>query len=144
HIRVANTLRCIRRVRSPPCARSQFNAREWRQSPQSRRYSPEMHVLMRPALAQSALAPMHSAASSFNPIPTQRSVPMNRIASVCIAFGLAAAASTALAAKSEPVMMTDAQMDNVTAGDGGLITVNVTDALNNWNLDLALKVQANV
>ena len=69
---------------------------------------------------------------------------MNRIASVCIAFGLAAVASTALAAKSEPVMMTDAQMDNVTAGDGGLITVNVTDALNNWNLDLALKVQANV
>ena len=41
-------------------------------------------------------------------------------------------------------MMTDAQMDNVTAGDGGLITVNVTDALNNWNLDLAIKVQANV
>ena len=70
---------------------------------------------------------------------------MNRIACVCIAAGLATAATTAFAAKSEPVMMTDAQMDYVTAGDSsGLVTVNVLDALNNWNIDIALKVQANV
>ena len=68
---------------------------------------------------------------------------MNRFAST-FAFGLAAAASTALAAQPEPLMMTDAQMDNVTAGDSGLIDVNVLNTLNNWNLDLALKVQANV
>jgi hypothetical protein len=72
---------------------------------------------------------------------------MNRFARAFVALGLAAAVSTALAAppaRSAPVMMTDAQMDNVTAGDSGLITVNVTDALNNWNIDLQLKVQANV
>ena len=68
---------------------------------------------------------------------------MNRFACT-FAFGLAAAASTALAAQPEPLMMTDAQMDNVTAGDSGLIDVNVLNTLNNWNLDLAIKVQANV
>ena len=69
---------------------------------------------------------------------------MNRFASVFLAFGLAAAASTALAApppKPKPAMMTDAEMDNVTAG---LLTVVVTDTLNNWNLDIAIKLQANV
>jgi hypothetical protein len=42
--------------------------------------------------------------------------------------------------------MTDAQMDNVTAGalGDGLVTVVVQDALNNWNLNIALKLQANV
>ena len=64
---------------------------------------------------------------------------MNRFASIFVAFGLAAAASTALAAK--PQLMTDAEMDNVTAG---LVTVLIQDSLNNWDLDIALKLQANV
>jgi hypothetical protein len=69
---------------------------------------------------------------------------MNRVACIFVAFGLAAAGSTALAA--EPVLMTDAQMDNITAGalGDGLVTVVVQDSLNNWNLDIALKLQANV
>ena len=69
---------------------------------------------------------------------------MNRIASFVVAFSLAAASATARAA--EPAMMTEAQMDNVTAGalGDGLVTVIVQDSLNNWNLSLALKVQANV
>jgi hypothetical protein len=74
---------------------------------------------------------------------------MNRFARTFVAFGLAAAASTALAAepaKAAPALMTDAQMDNVTAGalGDGLVTVVVQDSLNNWNLDVALKLQANV
>jgi hypothetical protein len=74
---------------------------------------------------------------------------VNRIASIFVAFGLAAAGSTALAAepaKPQPMMMTDAQMDNVSAGalGDGLVTVVVQDSLNNWNLDIALKLQANV
>ena len=70
---------------------------------------------------------------------------MNRFARTFVAFGIAAAASTALAAEP-PALMTDAQMDNVTAGalGDGLVTVVVQDSLNNWNLDIALKVQANV
>ena len=42
--------------------------------------------------------------------------------------------------------MTDAEMDNVTAGalGDGLVTVIVQDALNNWDLSIALKLQANV
>ena|ERR671924_732937 len=69
---------------------------------------------------------------------------MNRVACIFLAFGLAAAGSTALAA--EPTMMTDAQLDNVAAGElgDGLVTVIVQDALNNWNLDIAIKLQANV
>jgi len=69
---------------------------------------------------------------------------MNRIVRTFAAFGLAAAACTAFAA--EPTLMTDNQMDNVTAGalGDGLVTVVVQDSLNNWNLDLAIKVQANV
>src|ERR687898_971675 len=66
---------------------------------------------------------------------------MNRLACIAVAVGLAAAASTALAAKPEPALMTDAQMDNVTAG---LVTVLIQDSLNNWDLDIALKLQANV
>ena len=74
---------------------------------------------------------------------------MNRFARTFVAFGLAAAASAALAAepaKPSPALMTDTQMDNVTAGalGDGLVTVVVQDSLNNWNLDIALKVQANV
>jgi hypothetical protein len=74
---------------------------------------------------------------------------MNRFACVFVAFGLAAAGSTALAAqpaKPQPAVMTDAQMDNVTAGalGDGLVTVVLQDSLNNWNLDIALKLQANV
>jgi hypothetical protein len=66
---------------------------------------------------------------------------MNRFASIFVAFGLAAAGSTALAAKPQPALMTDAEMDNVTAG---LLTVLIQDSLNNWDLDIALKLQANV
>jgi hypothetical protein len=74
---------------------------------------------------------------------------MNRLARSFVAFGLAAAASAALAAEParvSPAVMTEAQMDNVTAGalGDGLVTVVVQDSLNNWNLDIALKVQANV
>ena len=73
---------------------------------------------------------------------------MNRIARSFVAFGLAAAASAALAAqpKASPALMTDADMDNVTAGalGDGLVTELVQDSLNNWNLNVALKVQANV
>jgi hypothetical protein len=68
---------------------------------------------------------------------------MNRFACIFVALGLAAAGSTALAA--QPALMTDAQMDNVTAGaDGGLVDVLIKDSLNNWNLEIALKLQANV
>ena len=66
---------------------------------------------------------------------------MNRFACIFVAFGLAAAGSTALAAKPQPALMTDAEMDNVTAG---LVTVLIQDSLNNWDLDIALKLQANV
>ena len=74
---------------------------------------------------------------------------MNRIACIFVASGLAAAGSTALAAepaKPQPALMTEAQMDNVTAGalGDGLVTVVIQDSLNNWNLDIALKLQANV
>jgi hypothetical protein len=71
---------------------------------------------------------------------------MNRVACIFVAFGLAAAGPTALAAQAQPELMTDAQMDNVTAGalGDGLITVVVQDSLNNWDLDIALKLQANV
>ena len=74
---------------------------------------------------------------------------MNRIACLFLAFGLAAAGSTALAAqpaKPSPTLMTDAQLDGVAAGElgDGLVTVIVQDALNNWNLDIAIKLQANV
>src|SRR5919204_570483 len=70
---------------------------------------------------------------------------MNRVACTFVAFGLAAAGSTALAAeraKPPPALMTDAQMDNVTGA--GVLDVVVQDSLNNWNLNVALKVQANV
>ena len=70
---------------------------------------------------------------------------MNRVACTFVAFGLAAAGSTALPAeraKPPPVLMTDAQMDNVTAGS--VVDVLVANSLNAWNIDLDLKVQANV
>ena len=66
---------------------------------------------------------------------------MNRLACISVALGLAGAGSTAFAAeaaKSQPMMMTDAQMDNVTGG--GLIDVLIQDNLNN----LAVNVNANV
>ena len=65
----------------------------------------------------------------------------NRFACIFVALGLAGAGSTALAAgpaKSEPVMMSEAQMDSVTGG--GLVDVLITDNLNN----LAVNVNANV
>src|ERR687891_2759017 len=57
---------------------------------------------------------------------------MNRFACIFVALGLAAAGSTALA-KPEPVLMTDAQMDNVTAG---LLTIVFQDSFNNWTVNL--------
>ena len=56
---------------------------------------------------------------------------MIRSACIVIALGLAAAGSSAFAAKPEPVMMTDAQMDNVTAGD---LTVIFQNSFNNWTI----------
>ena len=71
---------------------------------------------------------------------------MNRVAYVCFAFGLAAAGSTALAAEppklSSAVMMTDAEMDNVAGGS--VVDVLVANALNGWNINVELAVQANV
>src|ERR671914_2886570 len=60
---------------------------------------------------------------------------MNRFACIFVAFGLAAAGSTALAAsaKPQPMLMTDAQMDNVTAG---LLTIVFQDSFNNWTINL--------
>ena len=67
---------------------------------------------------------------------------MNRFACIFVAFCLAAAGSTALAAKSQPSVMTEAQMDDVTAG--GVVDVLVLDSLNDWSTSLDLKLQANV
>ena len=67
---------------------------------------------------------------------------MNRVACVCVAFGFAAAASTALAAKPPPAQMTEAQMDEVTGG--GVVDVLVTNALNDWSINLEVALQANV
>jgi hypothetical protein len=67
---------------------------------------------------------------------------MNRFACIFVAFGLATAGSTSLAAPSQPALMTDAQMDDVTAG--GVVDVLVLDSLNDWSISLDLKLQANV
>ena len=67
---------------------------------------------------------------------------MNRVARAFVAFGLAAAASTALAAKPPPAQMTEAQMDEVTGG--GVVDVLVTNALNDWTINLEVGLQANV
>ena len=67
---------------------------------------------------------------------------MNRVARILVAFGLAAAASTALAAKPPPAEMTEAQMDGVTGG--GVVDVLVTNALNDWTINLEVGLQANV
>jgi hypothetical protein len=67
---------------------------------------------------------------------------MNRVARVFVAFGLAAAASTALAAKPPPAQMSDAQMDEVTGG--GVVDVLVANALNDWSINLEVALQANV
>jgi len=67
---------------------------------------------------------------------------MNRIARTFVAFGLAAAVSTALAAKPAPAEMSEAQMDGVTGG--GVVDVLVTNALNDWTINLEVALQANV
>ena len=56
---------------------------------------------------------------------------------IVVALGLAAAGSSAFAAKPEPVMMTDAQMDNVAAGD---LTIVIQDSFNNWSIGDAVFV----
>ena len=67
---------------------------------------------------------------------------MNSVARILVAFGLAAAASTALAAKPPPAQMSEAQMDGVTGG--GVVDVLVADALNGWSINLEVALQANV
>jgi hypothetical protein len=67
---------------------------------------------------------------------------MNRVARILVAFGLAAAASTALAAKPPPTQMSEAQMDEVTGG--GVVDVLITNALNDWTINLEVALQANV
>jgi hypothetical protein len=60
---------------------------------------------------------------------------MTRIACIFVALGLTAAASTALAAqpaKSGPVQMTDAQMDEVTAGE---LIIVFQDSFNNLTIN---------
>ena len=57
---------------------------------------------------------------------------MIRSTCIFVALGLAAAGSTALAAPaSGPLMMTDAQMDDVTAGE---LTIVFQNSFNNWNI----------
>ena len=65
---------------------------------------------------------------------------MNRFACILAALTLAGAGSTALAAKPEPVTMTEAQMDNVTGG--GLIDVIIMDNLNNLQVNVNATVNA--
>src|SRR5919106_6362463 len=60
---------------------------------------------------------------------------MTRTACILVALGLTAAASTALAAqpgKSQPVQMTDAQMDDVTAGE---LIIVFQDSFNNLTIN---------
>jgi hypothetical protein len=68
---------------------------------------------------------------------------MIRFAPVCVALGFAAAGSTALAAptRPQPAMMTDALMDNVTAGalGDGLLTIVFQDSFNDWSVDFGGK-----
>ena len=58
---------------------------------------------------------------------------MNRCARICLALGLAVAGSSAFAAKPGPVMMTDAQLDDVTAGD---LVIVFQDSLNNLTINV--------
>jgi hypothetical protein len=70
---------------------------------------------------------------------------MNRVGCTFVAFSLAAAGSTAFAAepaKLSPALMTEAQMDDVTGG--GVVDVLVLNSLNDWTINLELKLQANV
>lgn len=81
---------------------------------------------------------------------------MNRFASFFIAFGLASAGSTAFAeqakdqlstqaAKPQPVMMTDAQMDNVAAGLVNVMLIDLIDIeRNNVAVQVAVPVNATV
>jgi len=59
---------------------------------------------------------------------------MNRFACIFVALGLATGASSALAAQpgKSPVQMTDAQMDDVTAGE---LIIVLQDSLNNLTIN---------
>ena len=59
---------------------------------------------------------------------------MTRSACIFVALGLATAGSTALAAP-EPMLMTDSQMDAVTAGEG-LLTIVLQDSFNNLTFNV--------
>jgi hypothetical protein len=70
---------------------------------------------------------------------------MNGFVRTLVAFGLAAAGSTALAAQPQPALMTDAEMDNVTAGSdvtAALVSILAHDRLPQPNP--ASNVAANV
>jgi len=67
---------------------------------------------------------------------------VNRVARTIAALGLAAAASAALAAEPSPLLMTDAQMDNVTGG--GAVDDLITNAVNAWAVQIDGAVQANL
>ena len=62
---------------------------------------------------------------------------MIRFACIFAAVGLAAAGSTALAANPQPALMTDAQMDDVTAGalGDGVLTIVFQDSFNNLTVN---------
>jgi len=77
---------------------------------------------------------------------------MKRFTSFCVALGLAAGGSTALAeqideqisaqdSKPQPIQMTEAQLDNVTAG---LLTITIVDAVDVGDVGVvvAIPVQA--
>ena len=81
---------------------------------------------------------------------------MKRITTLVLALGFTGAASTALAeqtgqqggeqnAKSQPVQMTEAQMDNVAAGLITVVALDVVDVqnvANNLSVDVAVPVNA--
>jgi hypothetical protein len=84
---------------------------------------------------------------------------MKRVASIFVAVGLATAGSTALANQSKdqasqqadkpkPVLMTEAQMDNVAGGalvaDGNLIAVQLQDVASHNNVMVQVPVTAAV
>jgi len=84
---------------------------------------------------------------------------MNRFASIFVALGVATAGSTAFAeqakdqlsmqepTKPEPMLMTDAQMDNVAAGLINVVLidlVDIDDTLRNNNVQVAVPINAAV
>src|SRR5919197_3081116 len=125
----------------PVCSLREIHARHGAQLTARRRHKglSRFYLLIGPALLDEYLSSSNSAAWFLTSTPNVKEfAPMNRLACISVALGLAGAGSTAFAAEPQPMMMTDAQMDNVTGG--GLIDVLIQDNLNN----LAVNVNANV